>query len=58
MRLGPEYFTEGGAKKCMQRLLLVVLQTTGRLPHLSRLEHIYISSPRGILQDEVSSNWI
>lgn len=30
----------------------------GRLPHLSQQEHIYISSPRGILEDEVSSNWI
>lgn len=30
----------------------------GRLPHLSQREHIYISSPRGTLRDEVSSNWI
>lgn len=30
----------------------------GRLPHLSQQEHIYISSPRGTLRDEVSSNWI
>ena len=30
----------------------------GRLPHLSQQEHIYISSPQGILEDEVSSNWI
>lgn len=48
----------GEGRLCMQWLLLVVLQTTGRLPHLSQLEHIYISSPQGILQDEVSSNWI
>lgn len=30
----------------------------GRLPHLSQQEHIYISSPQGILEDEVGSNWI
>ena len=59
MRLGAEYFTEGGVKKA----LLAPTSSAGtsnnwQLPHLSQQEHIYISSPQGILQDEVSSNWI
>lgn len=58
MRLSPEYFTEGGGEHDACTDFFSRTSNGGRLPHLSQREHIYISSPQGILEDEVSSNWI
>ncbi len=57
MRLSPEYFTQGGGEPSATTSFAGT-SNDGRLPHLSQQEHIYISSPQGILEDEVSSNWI